>query len=363
MPSYVEYTEYAEKKQTRTTNPAVRVTGYLEDKGEVFVKGISLESGEEIIAKLEATENKKRPSLAQLRDGYTVKGNRVVLEPGGVLVLDRAYRPEGQKAFVARWPSVMAYTAAAAEKGTATGMFTLYVEKKQDGGAYSYALKHSPEAKHFITGKTAEDLRQGIEAFAAQVSHPAFTVRAFKDSGDAQTQEVVTAGRVLGNWNHAQGRENTPQEMASTVVTMAARMQKEYPNTTFSVVPAVKLFVSKYLTEDSRKLELLEKVASHFHAKDEGQKSVAKKCCVKLGGEHHEFINDIKVIDPYSPGIDPVHMSGLIPAQDEAPKEDPDMGHIQAEEEYHTASSKEDPAPDLDPFTPFASVEDDGPSM
>lgn len=237
-----------QEKGHYTTNPALRVTGYLEDKqGEVFVKGISLESGEEIVARLEATENKKRPSLAQLRDGYKVKGNTVVLKPGGILVLDRAYRPEGQKTFVARWPSVMAYTAADAANGMTTGMFALKVGKKQTGDPYGYALKYAPEVKHFITGKTAEDLRQGIEAFATKVFCSAFTVRALKDSGDAQTQEVVADGSMVSNWNKNENRVKTPQEMASAVVALAKKIQEHYPNTTLSVVPALAYSITNTL--------------------------------------------------------------------------------------------------------------------
>lgn len=376
MPSYKVFTP--QKKSQPSSNPAIRVTGYEENRGrgQVFVKGISLETGEELIAGLSDTDNKKRPSLAQLRDGYKVKGNVKKLEPGGILVLDKAIRQEGQNIFMARWPSVMAYNNEEAQQGkVATAMFTLNVGQTPNGRRYGYAIKHAPDVRHFINGKTAEDLRGGIESFASKVARPTFTVRAFKDNGKEQPKEVIAICKMESHfWNRDEKRKKTPQEIANGVVETVQKMQEVYPNTTLSVVPGMRYQISTFILDDDRKFELLQKVARCFRDKKDESMQVAKKCCVKLSQDDHSFINDIKVIQPYSPGIAPAYMAGLVPAQDEAPKNEPDEPLVQAaspaeavtrsnvpEKEPETArkASSQEPAASDDPF--MGVEEDDGP--
>jgi hypothetical protein len=56
--------------------------------------------------------------------------------------------------------------------------------------------------------------------------------------------------------------------------------------------------------------------------------SIAKKTCVKVGGEDSVFINDLKIIDPYAPGIDPVYLAGFVPATDEPQTKMQDEGAV-----------------------------------
>lgn len=360
MPAYKVFTESSPRKALRTTNLAVQVTGYETSNDEVMIKGISLESGEEITARLGPSDNKKRPSLEALRDGYKVKGILRKLEPGGIVVLDRAFRPAGNSVFTANWPSVMAYTENDAQSGNVlTAMCTLHagISVNGHGKRYGFILQHATNPEQHFTGDSPKALRAGVEAFAAANPRCAFTIRVIREEADG-TKGVLNIGKVLNNWNSAEKRQRTPHEMAEAVEDVAKKSQADYQNVTFNVVPAVRYSVTSYLLDDEERFKRLMKVAEKFN--DQNDTIVAKKICMKLGGEHHEYVNDFKVLDPSGPGLDPAYFAGLVPAHDEAPTDDLNEVPTQPAEQIPPAPSGEEPD---DPFAALPEEEDAAPSM
>lgn len=343
---------------TPAINLVLRVEGFETRDGVEYVKGTSLESGQKVEACLAPMEDaSKRRSLMGLSKGFKFGKETYQLKPGGILCIDMA-RKQADGTYMGRWPTVLAYTEN--DIGHVRhGLFTFCAFETQKGGRVSYAIQHATNPRNFICADQPEGLRAGVKNFSQTTHTPTFTIRAVKPG----TQEVVCWHAVLNNFNKRTQAPCTPDEMAENVVNWANMMRKEHPDVHFDVVPGIRYNFSREVVKNDASFNLLKKMSGFFRAREgefEGE-YLAKKAAIKVGGEHGEYCNELRVIDPYEPGIMPACISPVLPAHDQRPEPADPVAHEPANPDHGQEAGDEiDIEAALGGLPP---EEDDGPGL
>lgn len=348
-------------------NLPVKVTGFVEDGGQVGVVGEALagiDKGREVSLFLTTTghnaQNESRMPISKLRDGFKIGRDKYRLVPGGVVSFKGAF-PKEPGQYIGLWPNVLAYNAQDA------GQYVRHMDNavvrlfEKDGKHFGYALDLKG-GEHFAA-RTGGELVDGVKAFAARAAasdakpSTAFLLRYLDGAGAVLNYALVTNTYTKdnGNW-----RNMSPDETAALIAEVAGEAKEggtDYK--AIDVLPAERLSLSpKSLQGDENgksNLAYFQGLEQAFNKHLEGGdlEICAKETFAKMGGEHGEFVARIDPVFSRADGADPVLIGGLSYAG--APGIDDEQGQPPADE------GRQAPAPEPDPGgpDPFAGLDEE----
>lgn len=286
-------------------NLPVRVLEPVHEGSEVGLKGVNLLNGETVkvflTTKGKTAENEARPTIAKLFEGIETDNDPLRLQEGSVVSMNSAWRKK-KGHYIAQWPQVLKFDG---EDTTLLCQYaTLIPSERDDGSTTADFYSFHPE-QSIKDGATGESLKQAIVENAEQTERPAYLIRAV--SGN----QVLDYEIHLSVYDREQERALSPEEIAASVTNTAGRILEENPGATLDILPASRFFVpaqnyekrSKYFTGLQR-----------FFSKD-AENGDREYCCrqalVKCGGDNDQYCNQVSVIEPFKPGVDPVLIGGL----------------------------------------------------
>lgn len=308
----------ASSGQQQAVNVPVLVTGFVEDNGQVGIKGTTIPEGKDVEVFLSTTgknaENQNRPDLKKLRDGFKIGRTPYQLVPGGVVMFKGAFTLGDTNKMISTWPNVLGYNADDVKKYvgiTQVGM--LQMSHPNTSKPWGSFFAFEPAADKHLVGKTPVAVAAGIEAKATATNKPAFMVRLLDSNNQVVAYQLFSHFYIKD-----ESRGMTPAEIAKNVCSQVAEMQAKFAlPTTVNIVPADYYKVSpKSLTADEQgksQLPTFLAAAKAFQQVcDDGEIDlVAKAAWIKLGGDHNEFVNGVYPLEPFGPGVSPVLLGGL----------------------------------------------------
>ncbi len=300
----------APQQETNSYNLVVEVSGFgkTPDGKASTVKGTNLVTGEAVEVMLSnkgnLADNVNRKSLADFEKGFKVGPNKYKVEPGGVMSFRApGWEPKPGEPKIAFWADALAFNKDQAETNLKAGLVTLRVFEPTGKPAHG-ALTVWHEDK-VTSAPTAKELAPAVLAHQKEAGAQAgFLARHIKG------QEVVELQILQAAYDKETKQARTPEAATKIIMDKMVAVAERVEADRVDIVPTTRYSVLSAMTASQSGKDQMPKwrgLESLFiKTLDDGDREMlAKKAFFTIGGDNLDFVNDVKPLDPYGPGIDP----------------------------------------------------------
>lgn len=260
------------KKQEDKPGYVIRVTGYIEKDGEIGCKGINLLNGKEqtfwLTTEGVLSENKRRKSIQQMRDGYVIGRDFYKLIVGGRIHFKGCFRRQdfGDENYFSTWPNPIGYDKEAVSNNTgfSFGAFLQFVvPNSETTKPYGYMTIY-PKDKILETNDL-EEIRAKIENQREKNKFCTFMVRYINYDRELLGFHIIGAN---ARFCKKASSDYPAQDYADNCIATIEEKGREYPDSTaYSIVFCTTYSITKEGTKskaDSR-VNYWNWVASNFY--------------------------------------------------------------------------------------------------
>lgn len=303
-----------QQNDTPGYNLVVEVTGFgkTPDGKATTVKGNNLETGEAVEVALSnkgaLADNPQRKSLADFEKGFKVGPNKYTLVPGGIMSFRAAgWESKPGEPKVAYWADALAFNAESARDTVKSGLVTLRVFERE-GKKPNGVLTIYEEDKIASAPKAADLLPALVQHQKDAGGRAGILARYVKD------EEVVGLAFMSASYDKEAKAERRPEAAAKMLVEKMAEGASKVGANRVDIIPTIRLTILSAMAASASGKDQMPKwrgLEGLFIKKlEDGERELlAKKSYFTVGGDNLDFVNDVKVLDPSGPGVDPGLMS------------------------------------------------------